>query len=141
MDEATKDVHRLQAISMAIWIRDHAKAISQTALLEKMQEIAEYELFSNRQLAKISGNAVSHVTIGNFAPKTSKSGGRLEPKTLDDIREILFSKNRGRTNYKIVVDVVNSGTSQGMVSKLTGINQSTISKKCGGNIESIETTI
>jgi hypothetical protein len=124
-----KSIDRLYAINEAIWIRDNAQAISRPVLIEKLQNLAEYDMYSNRQMAKICGNVIRHNVIAGYVNKTNKTGGRLNPASLEDLREALFSKERGRTDYSIVKKALASGTSQGMVSKLTGINQSVISRR------------
>lgn len=121
----------LYAINEAIWLRDNAKKISTELLYQRVYEIAEYGLFSNRQIALIIDGAVSYATISRILDKTDKTGGKLNPKSLEDISEILFSKARGRTNYKLIKKVLTEGTSQGMISRLTGVPQSAISKKVG----------
>lgn len=126
-----KGTHELQAINEAIWIRDNAKKIERSLLVERLQDLAEYSVFSNRQMQAICGNVISYTTIGGYTRKTSKNGGRLAPESLEDIREILFEKHNGRINYKAIERVLQCGTSQGMISKLTGVAQSTISKHFG----------
>ena len=122
---------RLYAINEAIWLRDHAEKISLDLLYLRIQEIAEYGVFSSRQIANIAGNIVSHATISRFIQKDDKSGGRLNPKSLEDIALALFSKARNRIDYSAIQRALEAGTSQGMIAKLTGISQSTISRKFG----------
>lgn len=125
--------NRLQAINEAIWIRENASKISRELLIERLQELSEYTLFSNRQMAKICGNKISHNVLGMYIQKSNKSGGNFNPTSLEDIREALFSKERKRINYNAILRALEAGTSQGVVSKLTGISQSTISRKFGEN--------
>lgn len=125
--------NRLQAINEAIWIRDNANKISRDLLIERLQELSEYSLFSNRQMSKICGNKISHNVLGGYIQKSDKSGGNFNPTSLEDIREALFSKERKRINYNAILRALEAGTSQGVISKLTGISQSTISRKFGEN--------
>jgi DNA-binding NarL/FixJ family response regulator len=122
---------KLYAINEAIWLRDNASKISLDLLALRIQEIAEHDVFSNRQIANICGNILSHTTIGKFVKKDDKSGGRLNPKSLEDIALALFSKARKSIDYEAIRRALDAGTSQGMIAKLTGISQSTISKKFG----------
>lgn len=123
-----KQLNRLYAINEAIWLRDHAHTMSKEVLIERLVAISEYDLFSNRQLEAICCGAMRHNTIGNYIKKVDKSGGRLEPRSLENIREALFSKERGKVDYNQVRKALKWGTSQGMIAKLTGINQSAISR-------------
>lgn len=120
---------RLQAINEAIWIRDNCERISKDMLIDRLQEISEYGLFSNRQLARICGNRVSHALVGQYTKKNSNAGGRIAPESLEDLREALFSKERRSISYSHVQKALEAGTSQGMVAKITGINQSSISRR------------
>lgn len=124
-----EQLNRLYAINEAIWIRDRASTMSKDTLIEKLQELAEYDVFSNRQLSAICNGIIKHNSIGLYIKKADKSGGRFSPASLEDVREALFSKERGRVDYKSVEKAILAGTSQGMVSKLTGINQSSISRR------------
>jgi hypothetical protein len=120
---------RLQAINEAIWIRDNCERISRDLLIDRLQEISEYGLFSNRQLARICNNKVSHALIGQYTKKNTNAGGKIAPESLEDLREALFSKERRSISYPHVQSALEAGTSQGMVARITGINQSSISRK------------
>lgn len=124
-----EQIHRLQAINEAIWIRDNCERISKELLVERLQEISEYDIFSSRQLARICKNKLSHSQISAYTQKATKSGGKIAPESLEDLREALFSKERKRVSYLHVKHALEAGTSQGMISKLTGISQSLISRK------------
>lgn len=124
-----EQLNRLYAINEAIWIRDNAENMSKELLVRRLQDLSEYDMFSNRQLSAICNGIIKHNSIGLYIRKEDKSGGRFSPASLEDIREALFSKERGSVDYKSVEKAVLAGTSQGMVSKLTGINQSSISRR------------
>jgi hypothetical protein len=121
-------IERLQAINEAIWIRDNSPKISREILIERLKEISSYGLFSSRQLAKICNNKLSHASISQHIKKNSNSGGKIAPESLEDVREALFSKERGAISYPHIKSALEAGTSQNMVSKMTGINQSGISR-------------
>lgn len=124
-----QQIHRLQAINEAIWLRDHAHEVSRNLLIKRLQELSEYGLFSNRQITNIIGHRYSHVTVCRFSMKQDLTGGAFNPKTLEDLRDVLFMKHNKNVDYALVKKIIDAGTSQGMVSRLTGINQSTISRK------------
>lgn len=122
---------RLIALNQAIWIRDNAQKTSKADLVSEAQELSYYGLFSNRQISKISGGALSPSVLNASLSKNNKTGGRLSPENLEDILLILFSKERGAVDHKLIKKVLDNGTSQGMISRLTGISQSSISRKSG----------
>ena len=121
-------IERLQAINEAIWIRDNSSNISKEMLIERLKDISVYGLFSSRQLSKICNNKLSHASISQHIEKGNNSGGKIAPESLEDVREALFSKERGAISYLHIKSALEAGTSQNMVSKMTGINQSGISR-------------
>ena len=120
---------RLEIISVAIWLRDHAKTASNEELLDKCANLASFGVFSNRNLTKLISGRLSHATIGRHTHKTNRNGGSIAPDSLEDIRDALFSKEGKAVDYEAVVRALNKGTSQNMVTKLTGISQSSISRR------------
>lgn len=122
------DAMSLRAINEAIWLRDNAKRLEREAMFRIIEDIGEYGVFSARQIAAMTEGKVSHQTVARLCAKTDRTGGRLNIKSLEDIRDCLYSRVKGRTNYDIVRKVIEAGTSQGMLAKLSGINQARISK-------------
>lgn len=125
-------IKTLEAVNLAIWIRDHSGTATKESLLASILELSSYDLFSNRQLAKICRNRISYPTIRKYTLKNNKSGGRINPNSLEEIRDILYARHNGVNNYNLIKIVLEDGTSQGMISKLTGVPQSSISKNIGG---------
>jgi len=122
-------MERLEVISIAIWLRDNASRVEGEELVEKIMMLSDYGIFSNRQLSRIVDNKLSHVKIGAHTRKKGRSGGMLAPESLEDIRDALFSRERNSIDYSAVKSAVEKGTSQNMITKLTGISQSSISRK------------
>lgn len=129
------EMHLASALNEAIWLRDHAENMTKQQLFDAIVSIGEYELFSNRQISAIVNGLVNHTTVGKLIGKKDRTGGNLNVGTLDILRNILYSRANSRTDYKLIADAVGLGTSQGMVARLTGVNQSSISKKLGAVIE------
>lgn len=121
------------AVNNAIWLRDNAFRLSQEMLCKHVGELSDYGVFSSRQIFKIAGGKLSHVKINKINKKDTKSGGRLNPKSLDFILQAMLSKSRGHVDFVAVEEALATGTSQNMVSRLTGISQSVISRKLNGN--------
>jgi hypothetical protein len=123
----------LQAINLAIWLRNNAHLISKQELISNIQDLAKFDLFSCRQIQRICGGRIGYTTIARYIKKSSRTGGFVNPNSLEIIREILYAKHNGQINYLAIRAVLADGTSQNMVSKLTGVAQSTISKYLGGD--------
>jgi len=123
-----RDMYVAEALNEAIWIRDNVENVSKETLMDAVRNLGKYRVFSSRQLSAITNGTISHTTISRLIGKTNRTGGNLNVGTLDILRNILYSRADGRTDYKLIHDAVDMGTSQGMVSKITGVSQSAISK-------------
>jgi hypothetical protein len=117
-----------EALNEAIWIRDNADAVEKEVLMDSISNLGKYRIFSSRQISAITNGVVSHTTISKLIQKPDKTGGNLNVGTLDLLRSILYNRADGRTDHALIRSAVGGGTSQGMVSKITGVSQSTISK-------------
>lgn len=122
-----------QALNEAIHLRDNVEHLTNEEIVAQLKSVSRHGIFSARQLAAIANGRVSHHTITRMIEKKDKTGGNLNAGTLDILRNLLYSRANGSTDYKLVADAVSRGTSQGMVAKLTGIPQGTISKKIREN--------
>lgn len=121
-------MQRLEIISVAMWLRDHANTTSNEELLEKCVYLSSLGVFSNRNITRLINNKLSHATIGRHTKKTTRNGGSIAPESLEDIRDALFSKESNKIDYQAVFRAWTHGTSQNMIAKLTGIPQSSISR-------------
>ena len=124
-----KDINRLRAINEAIWIRDHSEKLSREELSKVIQDISQYNIFSSRQISSMTGNIFSHQTVSKISNKQSKTGGKLSVSDLEKIRDLFYGRSNGSVNYKLAKQIIDNGTSQGMIYRLTGIHQSAISRK------------
>jgi hypothetical protein len=132
MDRKT-ELKIAEALNQAIWLRDNIDSLSDESITKLIVELGSYSVFSSRQLSAITNGKIAYGRIAKLIGKTNKTGGNLNVGTLDILRSILLSRADASTDYSLIADAVDSGTSQGMVSKLTGIPQGTISKKIRRN--------
>jgi hypothetical protein len=123
-----QDSLMLRALNEAIWLRDNSARLDKDNLFRIVEDLGEYGVFSARQISALTHKKISHQTAARLCAKTDRTGGRLNIETLEDVRECFYSRIKGKTNYDLVRKVVSSGTSQGMLAKLSGINQARISK-------------
>lgn len=118
----------LQALNSAIWLARNAEHISKTETLTVIEQIGQYKVFSARQLSAMTKGRISHQSAAKVCNKTDRSGGSLSIESLEDIKECFHAHINGSVNYQIVSRIIKAGTSQRMLSKLTGISQTSISK-------------
>jgi hypothetical protein len=123
-----KDILIAEALNEAIWIRDNAEVVEKEVLINAVKDLAKYKVFSSRQISAITNGVISHTVISRLINKHDRTGGNLNVGTLDILRNILYNRANGNTDYNLIHDAVGMGTSQGMVSKITGVSQSSISK-------------
>jgi hypothetical protein len=123
------------ALNEAIWLRDNAENLDTAGLFKAIKLLGEYKVFSSRQISAIVNGLVAHATISNLIDKKDKTGGKLNPGTLEILRNALYTRATKPTDYKLIEEAISMGTSQGMISKLTGINQSSISRRLKNGIK------
>lgn len=123
-----QEIKVAEALNQAIWLRDNVETLLDFEIEDHIVEIGKYGIFSSRQLSAIVHGKVKHNRISKLIGKTDRTGGNLNVGTLDLLRNILLNRADDGTDYKLIASAVGMGTSQGMVSKLTGVPQGTISK-------------
>lgn len=119
------------AIALSIRLRDEAVTSEKDALLPLAQQVCEYGVFSNRQISRISGGRIHHAVISKISKKSTRTGGLINPKSLEEIRELLFASEKGSVDWDLAKKVMDEGTSMSMIAKLTGISKTTMSRKIG----------
>lgn len=128
-----KEMQVAEALNSAIWLRDNNQTLSDIDLVAHIISLGKLRVFSSRQISAIINGRVSHSVITKLIGKTDKTGGNLNAGTLDILRNILLNRADDGTDYKLIARAVGMGTSQGMVSRLTGVPQGSISKKLRAN--------
>lgn len=126
------DILLLRAINEAIWLRDHAARLSKEELFKIVEDIGEYGIYSARQISAMTEGSISRQTVSRLCKKSDKSGGRLAMSSLDDIKQCFHDRVNKCVNQETIKRVIDAGTSQGMLQKLTGISQAKISRSLSG---------
>jgi hypothetical protein len=124
----TEALHIAAGLNSAIWLRDHIESLSRDDLVKEVESLASYEMFSSRQISAIINGRLSPASISGIIGKTDKTGGNLNPGTLEILRAILYSRADKRTDRRLIKAALGDGNSQGMIAKLTGVSQSLVSK-------------
>jgi hypothetical protein len=126
--DRNKALHVAAALNEAIWIRDHTDSIERAQLIEAVTTLGQYAVFSSRQISAITNGKLSPTVVSSLISKTDKTGGNLNPGTLEILRGILYSRADNRTDKRLIKAALGEGNSQGMIAKLTGVSQSLVSK-------------
>lgn len=126
--DRTEAMNVAAALNEAIWIRDHVDTIEKAQLLEVVATLGSYGVFSSRQISAITNGKLSPASVSGIISKTDKTGGNLNPGTLEILRAILYSRADKRTDKRLIKAALGEGNSQGMIAKLTGVSQSFVSK-------------
>ena len=129
----TEEMRVSELLNLAIWVRDNVHSMDSEELNKQIMLLADYDMLSSRQISAIVNNKVSHSSISKMIGKNSKTGGNLNVGTLEILRTILYSRSDGKTDYRLISQVLEGATSQGMISRLTGVSQSSISRRVNGS--------
>ena len=127
-----QEIKVAELLNLAIWIRDNVESMEVQEVQKQVMMLADYDMLSSRQISAIINNRISHSSISRSIGKASKTGGNLNVGTLEILRNVLYSRSNGETNYELISEAFEKGTSQGMISKLTGVSQSSISRRLNG---------
>lgn len=117
------------AMNEAIYLRDNVAELQRSEVEKGVKRLASYGVFSNRQIHAIINGALSIKVVAELTGKSDRSGGSLNPGSLDLLLSVLYSRAAQDEEYELIAQAVELGTSHHMVSKLTGIHRSTISKR------------
>jgi hypothetical protein len=128
-----EEIKMSELLNLAIWIRDNVYSMDSEELNKQVMLLADYDVLSSRQISAIINNKISHSSISKMIGKNSKTGGNLNVDTLEILRTILYSRSDGKTDYRLISQVLKGATSQGMISRLTGVSQSSISRRVNGS--------
>jgi hypothetical protein len=128
-----EEIKMSELLNLAIWIRDNVYSMDSEELNKQVMLLADYDVLSSRQISAIINNKISHSSISKMIGKNSKTGGNLNVGTLEILRTILYSRSDGKTDYRLISQVLEGATSQGMISRLTGVSQSSISRRINGS--------
>lgn len=110
----------------AIW--QESLFVSADDRLRLAHELGEMEIFSNRQISKIS--RVSTSTLARSAMRARSGGGRLDPATLTAmvyVREAVVQDKP--LPMPLIRSIVNGGTSLSNLCRLTGAPRASLYNK------------
>jgi hypothetical protein len=130
--DRSREINMAEALNQAIWLRDNVDKLDRDAMEIAIKDLASHRLFSSRQISAIVNGAVDHGSIAKLIKKEDKTGGNLNVGTLEILRNVLYSRANNQTDYTLISKALEEGTSQGMIARLTGVSQSSISRRLNG---------
>jgi hypothetical protein len=114
------------AIKQAKYAFDHRENATREEKVNAVIELAEWNLFSNRQLAHLTG--LNRGAVAGVNSKTDRTGGALDGEALAPILELIATNARGDKDDSAIRRAIDAGASGRMVARLTGISQSAVSR-------------
>jgi hypothetical protein len=126
------------ALNEAIYLRDNVEQMGKDEVIAGVRRLATYGVFSNRQIGAIINGRMGLPAIGEITMKSDKSGGNLNPGSLDLLLSVLYNRAVLKSEIELIAQAVDQGTSHHMISKLTGIDRSSISKKVRDHLKNVE---
>jgi predicted DNA-binding transcriptional regulator AlpA len=119
----------LTALNEAIALYNKSTNLTKQQRYEAVMSLAEWNLFNVQHLAQISG--LSKSTIYPWIPENKRGfNGKMNPRTLDTLRQMRLNRNAKLPVSETLLDIaLSNGNSQAVVSRLTGVAQSTISRR------------
>lgn len=130
--DRSREISMAEALNQAIWLRDNVEKLGRDAMEVAIKDLASHRLFSSRQISAIVNGTLDHGSIAKLIKKEDKTGGNLNVGTLEILRNVLYSRANNQTDYKLISKALEEGTSQGMIARLTGVSQSSISRRLNG---------
>lgn len=122
------NVQRHSLLSQAVWLKENNATLNKGEVFHYITELDTLAEFSVRQLSSIANNKISASTLRRYLVDKPRLGGRLNTGSLRELFELFQDCELGAVDYRVVKRIMNAGTSQNVVARLTGISQSSISR-------------
>ncbi len=123
-------MNHLEALVQAKWAFDHKAGSDSYTRRLRAQELADFGIFSNAQIARFTGRK-PHLVAG-LSGKTDRKGGRLTGESLEHLIAYLEADARGERDLSAIRSAYAAGASQGMIARLVGLSQMEIWRRCRG---------
>lgn len=117
-------MNKRNEVKQAHAIYRRREALKMEGLAEAVDTLAGHGLWSRRQIMAITGGT-EHAVRSTFT-KGDHTGGRFNPDTLDLLLELFELQDMNEQNPHLIAYIVDKGTSVRMLSRLSGIPESTI---------------
>jgi hypothetical protein len=122
------NLQRHSLLSQAVWLKEHSPTLNRGEVFFYITELDTLGEFSIKQLSNIANNKISASSLYRYLVDKPRKGGRLNTGSLRDLFDLFRESELGVVDYRIVKRIMNAGTSQNVIARLTGISQSSISR-------------
>jgi hypothetical protein len=119
-------MNHVPAIQQALYAHNHRESTTREEKLTAAIELAEWGIFSNRQIAGFTG--LPRAAVDGISTKTDGTGGNLPGDSLEYILTVATRHNRGEVDEFSMWYAIVYGASTRMVARLTGVSQSAVSR-------------
>jgi len=115
-----------QALKEAHYIHTHREHFTDQGLADAIVSLGEWGLFSNRQIAEITGATMRQVCA--LTKKTDRTGGAFNPDALPNVIELSEARARGEKGGGAIRAALEGGVSLSMLARLTGAPKSSLAR-------------
>ena len=112
-----KDYEGALGVAITTWRLAHR--FGSVGILDRVTELADYGVFSKRQIAKIAELPLSKVAP--LVDKTDRTGGRLNPESLEALRDLVARARRGEDFGASASEILRYGTSASLAARFAGL--------------------
>lgn len=116
----------LTAAEQALYHFEHHSRYDDQQRVDAVQELADWGLFSNEQIARFTG--MNAHKVAGFTGKTDRTGGNLTGESLVPIIALINANANNEVDRGNVRDAMELGASTRMIAKLAGMNQRTVAR-------------
>jgi hypothetical protein len=122
------NLQRHSLLSQAVWLKERSATLNKEEVFFYITELDALGEFSVKQLSKIANNKISATSLYRYLVDKPRRGGRLNTDSLRDLFDLFRESELGVVDYRVIKRIMNTGTSQNVIARLTGISQSSISR-------------
>lgn len=115
-----------RALVEANYTYEHKEHFNRQGLVDAAVSLAEWDLFSNRQIAAITG--LDARVVGALTKKTDRTGGAFNPAALGNVIELSEARARGEKGSEAIAAALQGGVSLSMLAKLVDAPKSTLAR-------------
>jgi hypothetical protein len=122
------NLQRYGLLSQAVWLKENNATLNKGEVFFYITELDTLGEFSIKQLSNIANNKISASSLYRYLVDKPRKGGRLNTGSMRELFELFKEAELGIVDYRVIKRIMNAGTSQNVIARLTGVSQSSISR-------------